>query len=79
MRTQKRKITPIITREISELVFGVNMFDLELGVQVDSANSQSNATLWILDMCLIVELLPLMIMLITASFCLQKCTTGLLP
>ena len=38
----KQKITPIITREtalsqqICELVFGVKIFDLDLGVQVDS-------------------------------------------
>ena len=37
-----KKITPLITREtafsqhVSELVFGVNIFDMDLGVQVDS-------------------------------------------
>ena len=37
-----KKITPLITmnlpfrQQISELVFGVNIFDLDLGVQVDS-------------------------------------------
>ena len=39
---QTRKITPFMTREtcfgqrISKLVFGVNIFDLDCGVQVDS-------------------------------------------
>ena len=39
---QKKKIIPVITREIPfdqnvcELVFGVNIFDLDLGFQVDS-------------------------------------------
>ena len=39
---QTKKITPLITSEtafsqhVSELVFGVNVFDLDLGVQVDS-------------------------------------------
>ena len=39
---QTKNITPLITREtafsqqISELVFGVNIFDLDLAVQVDS-------------------------------------------
>ena len=39
---QTKKITPLITREtafsqqVRELAFGVNIFDLDLGVQVDS-------------------------------------------
>ena len=39
---QTKKITPLITRETafsqqaSDLAFGVNIFDLDLGVQVDS-------------------------------------------
>ena len=36
------------------------------------SNSQSAATLWVLDTCLIVGLLPLMIILITASLS-SKC------
>ena len=35
--------------------------------QMTLSNNQSNATLWVLDTCLIVGLLPLMIILITAS------------
>ena len=63
---------PLITGEIDfrqhvcELVFGVNIFDLDFGVQIDPVN-QSSATLWVRDTCLIVGLLPLMIILITAS------------
>ena len=39
--------------------------------------NQSNATLWVLDTCLIIGLRPLMIILITASLSSQKCTTEL--
>ena len=49
---QTQEIIPFITCEISlcqyvcELVFGVNVFDFGLGVQVDSiSNNQSRATL----------------------------------
>ena len=40
--TKQKKITPLFTREtafsqqVSELVFGVSIFDLDLGIQVDS-------------------------------------------
>ena len=69
---QTQKMIPFITREISlgqhvcELVFGVDVFDLDLEVQIDS-NNQSRATLWVLETFLIVGLLPFMIILITAS------------
>ena len=44
------------------------MLDLDFWVQVDSVkNYQSRATLWVLDTCLIVGLLPLMIIFITTS------------
>ena len=42
MLKQTKEITPLITRDtafskqVSELAFGVNIFDLSLGVQVDS-------------------------------------------
>ena len=52
---------------VCELVFGVNTFDLDLGVQIDSINSQSRATLWVLETCLVVGLVPLMIILISTS------------
>ena len=70
---QTKKMVPLITREItfgqhvSKLVLGVNIFDLDFGSKMIASNNQSNATLWVLDTCLIVGLLPLMIMLITAS------------
>ena len=52
----------------SSWFFGVNVFDLDLGVQIDStSNNQSWATLWVLETCLFVWLLPFMIILITAS------------
>ena len=51
---------------VRELVVGVNIFDLDLGAQLILSNNQSSATLWVLDTCLIVGLLPLIIILITA-------------
>ena len=65
---------PVITCEISlgqhvcELVFGVNVFDMDFESKLIRSNSQSKATLWVLETCLIVLLLPFMIILITASF-----------
>ena len=58
---QTQKMIPFITFEISlcqyvcELVLGVNVFDLDLGVQVNSIKNQSRATLWFLETCLIVD------------------------
>ena len=52
---------PLLTCEIShcqyvcELVFSVNVFDSDLGVQMDNTNNQSRATLWNLDTCLNVK------------------------
>ena len=69
---QMEQIVPLITCEIPfchcvcELVFGVNVFDLDLSRLILS-NDQSCATLWVRDTCLIVGLLSLMIILITAS------------
>ena len=74
---QTQKMIPFITCEISfsqyvcELVLGVNVFDLDLGVLIDS-NNQSRATLWVLETCLIVGLLTFMIILITASLSSKK-------
>ena len=72
---QMEKIIPFITCEIAllsnmyiyELVFGVNIFDLNLGVQIDSDEQTTGATLWVRETCLIVGLLPFIIILITAS------------
>ena len=62
---QGQQMIPFITCEISfrqdvcELVFGVDVFDLDFGVQIIRSNNQSRATLWVLETCLIVGLLPL--------------------
>ena len=69
---QTQKMVPHITCEISlcqyvcESVLGVNVLDLDLGELIRS-NNQLSATLWVLETCLIVGLLPFMIILITAS------------
>ena len=55
-------------QDVCELVFGVDVFDIWiLESRLIRSNSQSRATLWVLETCLIVGLLPLMIILITAS------------
>ena len=67
---QTQKMIPFITCEISlgqyvcELVFGVNVFDLDFWVQIDSIEQpiKSNSV-----GSVIVGLLPLIIILITAS------------
>ena len=70
MLNKTQKMIPFVTCESShcqcvcELVLGVNVFDLDLGVQIDS----TGATLWVLETGLIVVLLPFVIILITASF-----------
>ena len=72
---QTQKMIPFVTCEISlgqyvcELVFGVDVFDLDFGVQIDSIEQPTVhvQTLWVLETCLIVRLLPIMIILITAS------------
>ena len=67
---------PPITREISlgqnvsELVFGVDVFDLDFGIQIYSIKRPvecNSVSPGVLETCLIVGLLPLMIILITAS------------
>ena len=66
---QTLKMIPFVTREISlaqyvgKFVFGVDVFDLDFV----RSNNQSSATLWVLETCLIVGLLPFIIILITAS------------
>ena len=71
---QTKTTVPLIKREttfgqhVRKLVFGVNMFDLDLGgSKLTLSNNQSNATLWVLDTCLIVGLLLFIIILISAS------------
>ena len=76
---QWENMIPFITGEIAfrqhvwELVFGVNKFDMDLcWSKLILSNGQSSATLWVRDTCLIVGLLPLMIILITASLSSEK-------
>ena len=47
--------------------FGVNIFDLDLGVQIDSIEQPIKSNSVGLETCLIVRLLPFMIILMTAS------------
>ena len=56
-----------LCQDVCELVFGVDVFDLDLGIQIYSIEQPMRATLWVLETCLIVGLLPLIIILITAS------------
>ena len=76
---QMKKIVPLITCEIAfcqyvcDLVFDVNVHDLNLRVKVDSVKQpiKSNSECsW--HTCLIVELLPLIIILITAQMSSNK-------
>ena len=73
MLKQTQKMIPFITCEISlcqyvcELVFGVNVFELDFRSKLILSNNQSRATLWVRETCLIVGLLPFMIILITLS------------
>ena len=75
-----KKIAPLITCEISfgqyvcELIFGVNVTDLDLGSKLILSNSPSRATLRVRETCLVVGLRPLIMILITAS-CPQRHTT----
>ena len=70
---QGQQMIPLITCEISfsqdvcELVFGIDVFDLDFGVQVNSIEQPIESNSVGLETCLIVGLLPLMIILITAS------------
>ena len=69
---QTQKMIPFITCDISlcqyvcELVLGVNVFDFDR-FKLILSNNQSRATLWVLETCLIVGLLPFMIIMNTAS------------
>ena len=63
---QKKKMVLFITCEItfsqhvSKLVLGVNIFDLDFGrSKLTLSNKESNATLWVLDRCLIEGFCPL--------------------
>ena len=70
---QTQKMVPLIKCEnflcqyVCELVLGVNVFDLDLGVHINSVKQKIKSTLWVLETCLTVGLLPFKIILITAS------------
>ena len=78
---QAEQMIPLITCEISfgqyvfELVFGVNAFDLDFGSKLNLSNNELRTTLWVLETCLIVGLLPFLI--ISLFRCLQRYTTKL--
>ena len=58
----------MLNRNVGELVFGVVELDLDFWVsKLILSNNQSRATLWVLETCLMVELLTLIIILIAAS------------
>ena len=56
-------------RHVRALVLGVNIFDLDLGVQskFNLSTCHSGATLWVRYTNLTVELLPVKVILITPS------------
>ena len=70
---QAQQMIPLMTCEISfgqnlsELIFGVDVFHLDLRVQINSIKQPIKCNSVSLETCLIVGLLPLMIILITAS------------
>ena len=67
-----QKMIPFITCEITlcryvcELVFGVNVLDLDFWVQIDPVKQPIQSNSVVRETCLIVGLLPLIIILITA-------------
>ena len=63
------------TQHVCELVFGVNVTDLNFGSKFILSNNQSRATLWVRETCLIAGLRPLIIILITASWSQKRHTT----
>ena len=73
MANVKQQMIPFVTCEISfglnvsELVFGVDVLDLDFGVQINSIEQPIKRNSVSLETCLIVGLLPLMLILITAS------------
>ena len=70
---QTQKMIPLITCEITFVNMSASWFLVSmyliwiLGSKLIISNNQSSATLWVLETCLIVGLLPFMIILITAS------------
>ena len=70
---QIQQMIPIITCEIPLVKMSASWFLVSMYLiwilesRLIRSNNQSRATLWVLETCLIVGLLPLMIILITAS------------
>ena len=70
---QAQQMIPLITRETSFGQMSASWFLVStyliwiLESRLIRSNNQSRATLWVLETCLIVGLLPSMIILITAS------------
>ena len=58
-------------QNVCELIFGVNLTDLDLWFKLILWNNQSRATLWVRESCLIVGLRTLRIILITAFIVLK--------
>ena len=73
MLKQTQKMIPLITCEISLGQMSASWFLVSMYLiwilesKLIRSNNQSRATLWVLETCLIVGLLPSMIILITAS------------
>ena len=69
---QTQKMVPFITCEISLVSMSASWFLVSmcliwiLGSKLIRSNNQISATLWVLETCLIVGLLPLIIILIAA-------------
>ena len=70
---QAQKMIPFITCETSFFKMSASWFLVSMYLiwilesRLIRSNNQSSATLWVLETCLIVGLLPLMIILVTAS------------
>ena len=69
MKTIVPFVTCVITfgQNVCELMFRINVSNLNLESKLIMSNNQSKASLWVLDTCLIVGVRPLIIILITAS------------
>ena len=77
---QMKKAVPFVTCEIAFCqMFGVDVSNLNFWVQIDPVKQPIQATLWVLDTCLMVGLLPLIIILITASLSSKTQNTALEP
>ena len=82
---QMKKIVPLVTckttfsQHVRELVFGVNVTDLNFGVQIKPVKQPIQSTLWVRETCLIAGLRPLIIILITASLSSKTYNTALEP